>query len=64
MATQILYLPEVAQRLRRSTKAVEWLVYTGQLKSGKLAGRRVVTEAALEEFIAAAFIDSEAKASA
>lgn len=55
MATQILYLPEVASRLRRSTKAVEWLVYTGQLESGKLAGRRVVTEEALERFIASAF---------
>jgi hypothetical protein len=62
VATQILYLPDVADRLRRTTKAVEWLVYTGQLESGKLAGRRVVTEDALERFIEAAFTETKASA--
>ncbi|MGC5078144.1 helix-turn-helix domain-containing protein [Agrococcus sp. DT81.2] len=55
MATEILYLNEVAARLKRSRKAVEWLCYSGQLQSGKLAGRRVVRSDALDRFINAAF---------
>lgn len=60
--TEILYLDEVALRLRRSQKAVEWLIYSGQLASGKLAGRRVVRGDVLEAFIAAAFDASPAAA--
>lgn len=49
------FVPEVATEMRRSEAAVRWLIQTGQLKSSKLAGRRVVTQAQLDEFFAEAF---------
>lgn len=51
------FIPEVAKELRRSEAAVRWLIQDGQLKSSKLAGRRVVTQAQLDEFFAAAFAE-------
>lgn len=56
----ILFVPEVAERLRRSVDAVRWLLNTKQLKSGKLGGRVVVRRVDLEKFIADAFGDDEA----
>lgn len=52
-----LLIPEVAERLKRSEAAVRWLIFDGQLKAGKLAGRRVIREFDLEAFIDAAFED-------
>lgn len=49
------YVPEVATEIRRSVASTTWLIQTGQLKSSKLAGRRVVTQAQLDEFFADAF---------
>ena len=51
----ILFVPEVAERLRRSVDAVRWLLNTKQLKSGKLGGRVVVRRTDLEKFINDAF---------
>lgn len=62
MATRLLYLQEVAERLRRSRRAVEWLVHTRAIPSGLVAGRRVVREGDLEKYIDAAFNDGEASA--
>lgn len=62
MASQLLYLPQVADRLGRTVRAIEWLVYTKQIPSGKVAGRRVVREADLDAYIDAAFTDAEAPA--
>lgn len=50
----INYVPEVANKLRRSEASVWWLIKSGQLKSMKLAGRRVVTDSHLEEFFTSA----------
>lgn len=49
------YVSEVATEIRRSIASTNWLIQTGQLKSSKLAGRRVVTQAQLDEFFADAF---------
>lgn len=49
------FINEVASELRRSEAATRWLIQTGQLKSSKLAGRRVVTQAQLDEFFTNAF---------
>ena len=54
----ILFVPEVAERLRRSVDSVRWLINTKQLKSAKLGGRVVVRRADLEKFIADAFADA------
>ncbi|QOC27296.1 helix-turn-helix domain-containing protein [Microbacterium hominis] len=51
----MLFLPEVAERLRRSVDAVRWLINTKQLKAAKLGGRMVVRSTDLEAFIGDAF---------
>jgi hypothetical protein len=48
------FVEEVAEAIRRTPAATRWLIQTGQLKSTKLAGRRVVTQAQLDEFFAEA----------
>lgn len=55
MPRRFYTVPEVATELRRSEASVRWLIQTKQLKSAKLAGRRVVTQAQLDEFFADAF---------
>ena len=49
------FVKEVATVLRRSEAAVRWLIHTGQLKTGKLGGRVVVSANELERFINGAF---------
>lgn len=49
------FVPEVAAELRRSEASVRWLIHTGQLRSSRLAGRRIVTQEQLDEFFASAF---------
>lgn len=48
------YIGEVAEALRRSDASTRWLIQTGALKSTKIGGRRVVTQAQLDEFFAPA----------
>jgi excisionase family DNA binding protein len=55
MATKLLYLPDVAERLGRPVRTIEWLVQTKAIPSGKIAGRRVVREADLDAYIESAF---------
>lgn len=55
MVPKFYLIPEVAEHLRRSEAAVRWLIHSGQLKSSKLAGRRVVTQEQLDEFFESAF---------
>lgn len=52
---QFYYVTELQEPLKRSVSAIQYLIQTGQLKSSKLAGRRVVTQAQLDEFFADAF---------
>lgn len=51
----LLTVEEVAEMTRRSVSSVRWLIYSDQLKSGKLGGRRLVRRDDLEEFINAGF---------
>lgn len=60
MPKRFHYLPEVAERLGRTKRAVEWLIYTKQLPAGKLAGRVVVDADVLERFIEDAFAEQSA----
>jgi hypothetical protein len=46
------FVDEAAAALRRSVAATQYLIHSGQLKSSKLGGRRVVTQAQLDEFFA------------
>jgi hypothetical protein len=52
---KVYFVNEVATALRRSTAAVQYLIASGQLKSSKLGGRRVVTQEQLDDFFAEAF---------
>lgn len=58
MTPKFYFISEIATELRRSESAVRWLLHTGQLKSTKLAGRRVVTQAQLDEFFENAFAEA------
>ncbi len=53
----ILFVSEVAERLRRSVDSIRWLINTKQLKAAKLGGRVVVRRSDLEKFINDAFAD-------
>lgn len=57
--TSLLTVDEVAERLRRTPTSVRHLIASEQLKSGRVAGRRMVRESDLNEFIAAAFASEE-----
>lgn len=49
------YVNEVASELRRSEASIRWLIHTGQLKTGKIGGRVVISAEVLERFIEEAF---------
>lgn len=51
----LLTVEEVAEMTRRTPASVRWLIYSDQLKSGKVGGRRLVRRADLEAFIDAGF---------
>lgn len=55
MATKLLTVKEVAERLGRTPEAIRWQMHKGELKFGTVAGRRVMRESDLEAYIAAAF---------
>ncbi|WP_294981726.1 helix-turn-helix domain-containing protein [uncultured Microbacterium sp.] len=54
----ILFVPEVAEHLRRSVDSIRWLINTKQIKAAKLGGRVVVRRSDLEKFINDAFEDA------
>lgn len=60
-APKYYFVDELVAPLRRSPAAIRYLISSGQLKSSKLAGRRVVTQAQLDEFFADAFGTAEGR---
>lgn len=55
---RLLTIEEAADRLRRTPASVRWLIFDGQLKSGKVGGRRLIRASDLEEFIDAGFAEA------
>ncbi|KJL46236.1 Helix-turn-helix domain protein [Microbacterium hydrocarbonoxydans] len=54
----LLTIDEVATELRRTPASVRWLIQDGQLKSGKLGGRRLIRRSDLNAWIEAAFAEA------
>jgi len=54
----LLTIDEVAAELRRTPAAVRWLIHEGQIKSGKLGGRRLIRRSDLNAWIDAAFAEA------
>lgn len=54
------FVSEVATELRRSEAAVRWMIHTGQIKTGKIGGRVVVSAAEIDRIIEEAFHAAEA----
>lgn len=54
----LLTVDEVAEATRRTPASVRWLIHTNQIKSGKIAGRRLVRRADLDAFIDAGFAEA------
>ncbi|WP_136044917.1 helix-turn-helix domain-containing protein [Microbacterium sp. K41] len=52
---ELLTVEEVAELTRRTPASIRWLIHTNQLKSGKIAGRRLIRRSDLKEFIEAGF---------
>lgn len=58
---RLLFLDEVAERLRRSPAQMRWMISQGTApKHAKIAGRIVFREADVEAFINAAFEEASA----
>lgn len=55
---ELLTVEEVAEITRRTPASVRWLIHTDQIKSGKIAGRRLIRRADLEAFINAGFAEA------
>ena len=49
------FVSEVATELRRSEAAIRWMIHTGQIKTGKIGGRVVVSAAEIDRIIEEAF---------
>lgn len=49
------FVNEVAAELRRSEKAVRWMIHTGRIKTGKLSGRVIVSADEVDRVINEAF---------
>lgn len=59
MEDKLLFIPEVAERLRRSPDQIRWMINQGTApKHGKIAGRIVFKSSEVEAFIDAAFADA------
>ncbi|CAD5141141.1 Helix-turn-helix domain protein [Microbacterium sp. Nx66] len=52
---ELLTIEEVAELTRRTPASIRWLIHTNQIKSGKIAGRRLIRRSDLNEFIEAGF---------
>lgn len=55
MEKRFYFVNEVASELRRSEASVRWLIHTGQIKTGKIGGRVVVSVDEIERIITEAF---------
>lgn len=49
------FVDEVAAQLRRSVASVRWLIHTGQIKTGKIGGRVVVSAEEIDRIFSEAF---------
>ncbi|MFJ2534779.1 helix-turn-helix domain-containing protein [Microbacterium maritypicum] len=49
------FVNEVAEILRRSEASCRWMIHTGQIKTGKIGGRVVVSADEIERIISEAF---------
>lgn len=59
MADRLLFVDEVAERLRRSDAQIRWMIHQGTApRSAMLAGRRVFRESDVEAYIDAAFTET------
>lgn len=56
---RILFIGEVADRLRRTPAQLRWMIHSGTApKSAMIAGRRCWRESDVEKYIADAFADA------
>lgn len=55
MQKRFYFVSEVATELRRSEASIRWMIHTGQLKTGKIGGRVVVSADEIERLISEAF---------
>lgn len=56
MTDKLLFIPEVASRLRRSPDQIRWMINQGSApRHAKIAGRIVFKESDVEAFIEDAF---------
>ncbi|WP_306231777.1 helix-turn-helix domain-containing protein [Agrococcus beijingensis] len=55
MVTVLLTMEEAAARLRKSRRQLEWMIYSRQIRSALIGGRRMFRESDLHAFIEAAF---------
>lgn len=56
MEDKLLFIPEVAERLRRSPDQIRWMIQQGTApKHAKIAGRIVFKSSDVEAFIESAF---------
>lgn len=59
-APNLMFVSEVAARLRRSPAQLRWMIHNGTApQHGKIAGRIVFREADVEKFIEDAFAEAE-----
>lgn len=52
------FVNEVATELRRSEASVRWMIHTGQIKTGKIGGRVVISASEIERLISEAFAEA------
>lgn len=52
------FVDEVAAELRRSVASVRWLIHTGQIKTGKIGGRVVISAVEIDRLIDGAFAEA------
>lgn len=56
MSTRLMTKAETAERLRKTPKQLDWLIYTGNAPhSAKIGGRRMWREADVEAWISEQF---------
>lgn len=55
---QFYFVNEVATELRRTEPSIRWMIHTGQIKTGKIGGRVVVSAAEIDRLISEAFADA------
>jgi hypothetical protein len=49
------FVNEAGAELRRSVASIRWLIHTGQIKTGKIGGRVVISADEIDRLIEGAF---------